>query len=123
MLFRGAPSLDSIKASVWSSGAAEISGVRVNQPMRMDERIQDVGYGRQKGWRGTLGQGGMGVAGLWVGVSSRQAGSGRGALMVGLFHSQRGKLGSKEPRQKRTHGLWSPDCEQAWPPLRPMYLP
>lgn len=46
-----------------------------------------------------------------AGVPSRQSGSGSGALMVGLFHSQMGKLGSKEPRQKRTHGLRSPDCE------------
>lgn len=85
--------------------------------MRMDERIQEVGYGRQKGWWGATGRGGMGVAGLWVGVSSRHVGSGRDALMVGLFHSQREKLDSKGPRQKRTHGLRFPDCEQAWPLL------
>lgn len=90
----------------------------MNQPIRMDERVQEVGYRRQKGWWGAPGQGGMGVAGLWVGVSSRQAGSGRGGQMVGLFYSQGEKLGSKGPRQKRTHVLRSPDCKQAWPPRR-----
>lgn len=98
---QGAPSHDSIKATVWSSRAEEISGVKgKDQPMRMDERIQEVGYGRQKGWWGATGQGGMECCRL-MGWGVQQTGGVRQGCSDG------GTLSLTEGRNFDSKGPWS----------------